>query len=130
MTANNRDERRPDEGAVAEAVELRLRSWRAYGNVVEITHTRDLSPEEAERVRVGNAVHAYVDALAGATPIETAGAWLLVALERYGFPVSDGAANASMSVEARNLHQAALRFRIAINSTGSIADEPAMTNGQ
>jgi len=121
----------PDE-RIVEAVEtpLRLRSWRACGRTVEITHTRDLMADEAERVRIGNAVHAYVDALAGATPIETAGARLLVALERYGFPVSDGAANASMSIEARNLHQAARRFKIAINSTGSIADEPAVTNGQ
>lgn len=110
--------------------DLRLRHWRAYGNVVEITHTRDLTAEEAERVRVGNAVYAYVDALAGSTPIETAGARLLIALERYGFPVSDAAANASMSLEARDLHHAARRFKIAINSTGSAADEPAVTNGQ
>lgn len=110
--------------------ELRLRHWRAYGSVVEITHTRDLSADDAERVRVGNAVHAYVDALAGHTPIETAGAALLVALKLYGFPVSPVAATASMSIEARNLHNAARRFQIAINSTGSAADEPAMTNGQ
>lgn len=109
---------------------LRLRHWRAYGGVVEITHTRDLTADEAERVRVANAVHAYVDALAGATPIETAGARLLVALERYGFPVSDAAANANMSLEARDLHQAARRFKIAILSTGSAPDEPAVTNGQ
>lgn len=110
--------------------ELRLRHWRAYGDVVEITHTRDLSPVESERVRVGNAVHAYVDALTGHTPIETAGTALLVALRLYGFPVSPLAATASMSIEARNLHNAARRFQIAINSTGGAADEPAMTNGQ
>ena len=110
--------------------DLRLRHWRAYGDVVEITHTRELSADGAERVRVGNAVHAYVDALAGYTPIETAGARLLVALRLYGFPVSEAAANANMSIEARNLHNAARRFQIAINSTGSVADEPAMTNGQ
>lgn len=62
--------------------------------------------------------------------VETAGTGILVALERYGFPVSDAASTASMSIEARNLHSAARRFKVALNSTGAAADEAAMTNGQ
>lgn len=61
--------------------------------------------------------------------IEVHGLLLLRALERYGFPVSDAASTASMSIEARDLHNAARRFQRALNSTGSIA-EPAVTNGQ
>jgi hypothetical protein len=62
--------------------------------------------------------------------VRTAGAKLLTALERYGFPVSDAASTAAMSVEARDLHNAARRFKIAITSTKRAADEPAVTNGQ
>lgn len=62
--------------------------------------------------------------------IEVHGLILLRALDRYGFPVSEVASTANMSVEARDLHNAARRFQRAINSDGSIADEPAMTNGQ
>lgn len=62
--------------------------------------------------------------------IEVHGLLLLRALERYGFPVSDAAAPANMSVEARDLHNAARRFQRVINSTGSIAGEPEVTNGQ
>ena len=62
--------------------------------------------------------------------VRTAGAKLLTALERYGFPVSDAASTAAMSVEARDLHNAARRFKIAITSTRRAADEPAVTNGQ
>lgn len=65
-----------------------------------------------------------------AEAINVAGRGVLTALERYGFPVSDAASTADMSVEARNLHNAARRFILAINSTGSTADEPAVTNGQ
>lgn len=62
--------------------------------------------------------------------VRTAGAKLLTALERYGFPVSDAASTAAMSVEARDLHNAARRFKIAITSIMRPADEPAVTNGQ
>lgn len=62
--------------------------------------------------------------------VRTAGTKLLTALERYGFPVSDVASTAAMSVEARDLHNAARRFKIAITSTRRAADEPAVTNGQ
>lgn len=62
--------------------------------------------------------------------IEVHGLLLLRALERHGFPVSDAASTAPMSVEARDLHNAARRFQRVCNSTGSIADEPAVTNGQ
>lgn len=62
--------------------------------------------------------------------IHVAGSGLLRALESYGFPVSDAAATADMSVEARNLHNAARRFVVALHSTGSAAAEPAVTNGQ
>ena len=62
--------------------------------------------------------------------IEVHGLLLVRALQRYGFPVSEAASSASMSIEARSLHNAARRFQRAINSTGSIADEPAVTNGQ
>lgn len=62
--------------------------------------------------------------------VECAGTGLIRALASYGFPVSDAASTADMCVEARNLHNAVRRFIIAFNSTGSIADEPAVTNGQ
>jgi hypothetical protein len=62
--------------------------------------------------------------------IDTYGNFLLNALDRYGFPVSEAASTANMSIEARNLHNAARRFRRALNATGSAADEPAVTNGQ
>lgn len=62
--------------------------------------------------------------------VECAGTGLIRALGSYGFPVSDMAATANMSVEARNLHNAARRFIIAFNSTGSAPDEPEVTNGQ
>lgn len=62
--------------------------------------------------------------------IEVHGLLLVRALERYGFPVSDAASTANLSVEARDLHNAARRFQRAINSKGGIADEPAVTNGQ
>lgn len=62
--------------------------------------------------------------------IEVHGILLIRALERYGFPVSDAASTADMSVEARDLHTAARRFHRVLNSTGGIADEPAVTNGQ
>lgn len=62
--------------------------------------------------------------------IHAAGSGVLRALETYGFPVSDAASTADMSIEARNLHNAARRFVVALHSTGSIADEPAVTNGQ
>lgn len=62
--------------------------------------------------------------------IEVHGLLLLRALDRYGFPVSEAASTANMSVEARDLHNAARRFQRALNSDGSIADEPAVTNGQ
>lgn len=65
-----------------------------------------------------------------ADAIQKAGVTLMGTLERYGFPVSDAASTASMCVEARDLHNAARRFQRAINSTGGIADEPAVTNGQ
>ena len=47
-----------------EEMKLHLRSWRAYANVVEITHTRNLHPGESEREQVSQAVAAYVKALA------------------------------------------------------------------
>lgn len=62
--------------------------------------------------------------------IEVHGLLLLRAMERYGFPVSDAASTAPMSIEARDLHNAARRFQRVINSTGSAPDEPAVTNGQ
>lgn len=62
--------------------------------------------------------------------VEANGIVLIRALQTYGFPVSDVASTADMSVEARNLHNAARRFIVAFNSTGSTADEPAVTNGQ
>jgi hypothetical protein len=62
--------------------------------------------------------------------IHIAGSGLLRALESYGFPVSDAASTADMSVEARNLHNAARRFQRVCNSTGSIVAEPAVTNGR
>ncbi len=62
--------------------------------------------------------------------IHVAGSGLLRALESYGFPVSDAASTADMSIEARNLHNAARRFVVALHSTGSAPDEPAVTNGQ
>lgn len=62
--------------------------------------------------------------------VEAAGTGLIRALAVYGFPASDAASTAPMSIEARNLHNAARRFIIAFNSTGSAADEPAVTNGQ
>jgi len=62
--------------------------------------------------------------------IEVHGLLLLRALERHGFPVSEAASTANMSVEARDLHNAARRFQRVCNSTGSAADEPAVTNGQ
>lgn len=62
--------------------------------------------------------------------IQTAGLTLLGTLERYGFPVSAVASDANMSVEARNLHNAARRFQVAIHATGRAADEPALTNGE
>lgn len=43
---------------------IRLREWRAYGPVVEIRHTRDLSPVTSEEAAVRRAVNAYVRALA------------------------------------------------------------------
>jgi hypothetical protein len=42
---------------------LRLRKWRAHGNVVEIEHGRDLRPLASEEARVHAAVRAYVLAL-------------------------------------------------------------------
>ena len=90
-----------------------------------------LNHHAGEGVDVARA-HFIIDACnaALAQRVEKAGAKLLAAMERYGFPVSEAASTANMSIEARDLHNAARRFKIAINSTGSIADEPAMTNGQ
>lgn len=85
-----------------------------------------MSPENAMQDRFD----ALEDERRRAHSIEVHGHLLLRALERYGFPVSDAASTASMCVEARDLHNAARRFQRAINSTGSIADEPAVTNGQ
>lgn len=62
--------------------------------------------------------------------IEVHGLLLIRALDRYGFPVSEAASTANMSIEARELHNAARRFQRALNSDGSIANEPAVTNGQ
>lgn len=49
---------------------LRLRQWRAYGNIVEIAHTRALIADDQERERVGAAVHAYATALAGSADVQ------------------------------------------------------------
>jgi hypothetical protein len=75
-------------------------------------------------------VEGFEDERRRAHSIEVHGLLLLRALDRYGFPVSEAASTANMSVEARDLHNAAQRFQRAINSTGGIADEPAVTNGQ
>jgi hypothetical protein len=45
--------------------ELRLRKWRAYQNIVEIQHTRDISPVMSEASRINRAVTAYVHVLDG-----------------------------------------------------------------
>jgi len=50
---------------------LHLRRWRGNGAVVEITHTRDLSADDAERDRIAKAVAAYTRALADSAPILT-----------------------------------------------------------
>lgn len=85
-----------------------------------------MSPDNAMQDRFD----ALEDERRRAHSIEVHGLLLVRALERYGFPVSDAAATADMSIEARNLHNAARRFVVALHSTGSIADEPAVTNGQ
>lgn len=85
-----------------------------------------MSPEGAMMSRF----EALEDERRRAHSIEVHGLLLLRALARYGFPVSEAASTASMSVEARDLQNAARRFQRVINSTGSIADEPAVTNGQ
>ena len=85
-----------------------------------------MSPENAMMDRFD----ALEDERRRANSIEVHGHLLLRALERYGFPVSEAASVANMSVEARDLHNVARRFQRAINSKGGIADEPAVTNGQ
>lgn len=85
--------------------------------------TTFLDDEDMERNRIAED-RRWIDA------VETSGTALIRALGAYGFPASDMAATANMSIEARNLHNAARRFIAAFNSTGIIADEPAVTNGQ
>lgn len=55
----------PDSSVKLEGEPLRVRSWRAFGNVVEIKHTRELSAGDSDQRALAAAVHAYVTALSG-----------------------------------------------------------------
>jgi len=60
-------------------------------------------------------------------PIMAAGATLMRALEQYGFPVSCGATTGLMergSIEAQELHAAALSFRDALHPSNCGFDGP------
>lgn len=55
-------------------------------------------------------------------PMQIAGQALIVALDRYGFPMSPGAwefASQHASVEAKALHEAAVQFRAALDATAT-----------